>query len=147
MEGGGGYSTPTDRLPFLAFHDIYNRRDWARIEAIIAPEQRYLDVPFGRTLVGPAGIREFFGVWADAFPDSRAEINELYAGDKHVVDLFTFRGTHTGPLVGPAGTIAATGRTVELAGCFFFEHRGGRLVASRNYYDLTTILRQLGVVA
>ncbi|HTI76366.1 MAG TPA: alkaline phosphatase family protein, partial [Mycobacterium sp.] len=24
MEGGGGYSTPTDRLPFLAFHDIYS---------------------------------------------------------------------------------------------------------------------------
>jgi hypothetical protein len=24
MEGGGGYSTPTDRLPFLAFHDIYD---------------------------------------------------------------------------------------------------------------------------
>jgi hypothetical protein len=24
MEGGGGYSTPTDRLPFLAFADIYN---------------------------------------------------------------------------------------------------------------------------
>ena len=24
MDGGGGYSTPTDRLPFLAFSDIYN---------------------------------------------------------------------------------------------------------------------------
>ena len=29
MEGGGGYSTPTDRLPFLAFSDIYN--DPARV--------------------------------------------------------------------------------------------------------------------
>ncbi len=28
-EGGGGYSTPTDRLPFLAFSDIYN--DPARV--------------------------------------------------------------------------------------------------------------------
>ena len=27
MEGGGGYSTPTDRLPFLAFTDIYNNPD------------------------------------------------------------------------------------------------------------------------
>jgi hypothetical protein len=31
MEGGGGYSTPTDRLPFLAFSDIYN--DPARVAA------------------------------------------------------------------------------------------------------------------
>ncbi|WP_235009647.1 alkaline phosphatase family protein [Mycobacterium sp. 3519A] len=31
MEGGGGYSTPTDRLPFLAFHDIYD--DQARVES------------------------------------------------------------------------------------------------------------------
>jgi hypothetical protein len=29
MEGGGGYSTPTDRLPFLAYSDIYN--DPARV--------------------------------------------------------------------------------------------------------------------
>jgi hypothetical protein len=29
MEGGGGYSAPTDRLPFLAFSDIYN--DPARV--------------------------------------------------------------------------------------------------------------------
>jgi len=27
MEGGGGYSTPTDRLPFLAFADIFNDPD------------------------------------------------------------------------------------------------------------------------
>jgi hypothetical protein len=26
MEGGGGYTTPTDRLPFLAFSDIYNNQ-------------------------------------------------------------------------------------------------------------------------
>ena len=31
MEGGGGYSTPTDSLPFLAFTDIYN--DPARVAA------------------------------------------------------------------------------------------------------------------
>ena len=31
MDGGGGYSTPTDRLPFLAFSDIYN--DPARVNA------------------------------------------------------------------------------------------------------------------
>ena len=31
MEGGGGYTTPTDRLPFLAFSDIYN--DQARVAA------------------------------------------------------------------------------------------------------------------
>jgi hypothetical protein len=30
-EGGGGYTTPTDRLPFLAFSDIYN--DPARVAA------------------------------------------------------------------------------------------------------------------
>lgn len=31
MEGGGGYSTPTDRLPFLAFSDIYDNP--ARVDA------------------------------------------------------------------------------------------------------------------
>jgi hypothetical protein len=31
MQGGGGYSTPTDRLPFLAFSDIYD--DPARVDS------------------------------------------------------------------------------------------------------------------
>jgi hypothetical protein len=31
MDGGGGYSAPTDRLPFLAFSDIYNNP--ARVES------------------------------------------------------------------------------------------------------------------
>jgi hypothetical protein len=31
MDGGGGYSTPTDRLPFLAFSDIFNNP--ARVES------------------------------------------------------------------------------------------------------------------
>ena len=129
------------------FHDIYNRRDWGRIDSIVAPEQRFLDMPSGQSMTGPMGIKEFFSIWADAFPDSRAEINELHTGEHHVTDLFTFRGTHTAPLRTPAGAIPATNKKVEVAGNFFFEIRGGKIVASRNYYDLATILRQLGVVS
>lgn len=33
QQGGGGYSTPTDRTPFLAFHDIYD--DPARVDSHI----------------------------------------------------------------------------------------------------------------
>jgi steroid delta-isomerase-like uncharacterized protein len=134
-----------DQQLVRTFHDIFNRRDWAALEALIAPEQRFLDVPMGQTTTGPAGIKEFFSVWADAFPDSRAEINELHGNDGHVTDVFTFRGTHTKPLRTPAGDIPATNKKVELAGCFLFETRGGKIVASRNYYDLATIMRQLGV--
>ena len=129
-----------------SFHDIFNQRAWGRIDSVIAPEHRFLDVPFGATSTGTAGIREFFGLWADAFPDSRAEIHELHATDRAVTDLFTFKGTHTAPLRAPSGVIPATGKQVEVPGCFVFEHRGGKLTASRNYYDLTTILRQLGLM-
>ena len=135
-----------DQQLVRTFHDIFNTRAWSRLDEIIAPEQRFLDVPLGRTAMGPGGIREFFQVWANACPDGRAEINELHAGDKHVVDLFTFRGTHTGPLAMPSGIVPATGKKIELLGCFLFEHRGGKIVASRNYYDVATIMGQLGLL-
>src|SRR5438045_4045601 len=61
---------------------------------------------------GVDAFRSMLQMWLTAFPDLRHEIREtVEQGDTIAVRLFV-RGTHTGPLNGPDGTIPATGREV-----------------------------------
>ena len=52
-----------------------------------------------------------------------------------------FRGTHRGDWRG----IPAAGRTVDFPLIIVFMFEGDRMVCERTYFDLLTILRQLGV--
>ena len=45
-----------------------------------------------------------------------------------------------------AATLPPTGRTIDLWFGEFFEVRDGKLVSMRAYYDLATVLRQLGLM-
>ena len=56
-------------------------------------------------------------------------------------DWWTFRGTHTGPLFGPA----PTGRRVGFGGMDAVGVAGGRIVELRHVEDTASPLRQLGV--
>ena len=58
---------------------------------------------------------------------------------------FVGRGTHTGPLVGPAGTIPPTGRSIEFPVGEPMRLEEGRFTLVHVYYDGATLLRQLGV--
>ena len=54
------------------------------------------------------------------------------------------RGTHGGLLETTFGLIAATGKPVDLPVCEIYRTGGGRLVAIESYFDLGTLVRQLG---
>src|SRR6267378_2084130 len=71
------------------------------------------EIPGGPPMTGFEAFKGFVGVWTKAFPDGGMKIlNVVEAGDTAIAEgLMT--GTHTGPLVGPAGEIPATGRKIE----------------------------------
>jgi hypothetical protein len=66
------------------------------------------------------------------------------SGNTVVVEL-TWRGTHTGPLQTPRGVIASTGKTINVRACQVIELSGDKTKAVRQYFDLGTLLQQLGV--
>jgi len=85
--------------------------------------------------------------WADGFPDSSVELRSLYTGNDVVVCEGVFRGTHTGPFVGPGGEIQPTGRSVDTP--FWQVHKIGdaKFVSCRLYFDaVTTLMSQLGLM-
>jgi steroid delta-isomerase-like uncharacterized protein len=84
--------------------------------------------------------------WKRAFPDLKATfINGFVSGDKAVVEVM-WEGTHTGPFDGPLGAIAPTNQRGRVNGVLVMTLKDGKIAESRHYFDLLTVLSQIGVV-
>ena len=68
-----------------------------------------------------------------------------YTGGDTVVLELTWRGTHKGPLQTPTGQIAATGKPIEIEACQVYRIADGKPQSMRQYFDMATMLQQLGV--
>lgn len=123
----------------------YNNKDWNAAKASMAPEYVYDEIATHRRTQGPDASLEIWRGWATAFPDSKGEIhNTLQSGDTLVLEL-TWRGTHTGPLQTPRGTIPPTGKRIELRACQINTVANGKVQSTRHYFDLGSLLQQLGL--
>jgi steroid delta-isomerase-like uncharacterized protein len=103
---------------------------------------RYEIVPTGEVYDGPEEVQGYFEASRAAFPDQRNELVTLHHADDAVIVEFDLKGTHRGELRGiPPTGLDFTCRTVAF---FIFEE--DRLVCERVYFDVATILRQLGLL-
>jgi steroid delta-isomerase-like uncharacterized protein len=124
----------------------YNDRDWAKAKGGITPDFVYDEVSTGRRVTGADETLELWKGWAQAFPDSKGTIHNARATtDGTVVLEVTWKGTHKGPLHTPTGPIAPTGKPIEVRACAVLEIAGERARAERHYFDMATLLRQIGV--
>lgn len=124
--------------------DVYNARDFDRLDDVIAPDAEYRNVATGEVFRGAEGMKQYQRAWVAAFPESRVEIRNFAACGETVTVEFVGRGRQTGPLNTPQGTIEPTGRDVELALCDVLTVRDGRITGGRTYFDLASLMRQLG---
>jgi len=122
-----------------------NAHDAERGAALIPDDTEWEEVPTGTRYRGPDGWRENFSFWIGAFPDGRVEITNLVASDTAVVVEYVGRGTNTGPIASPEGEIPPTGRSVEMRFCDVWEFREGRLAGGRSYFDMASLMAQLGL--
>jgi steroid delta-isomerase-like uncharacterized protein len=76
-----------------------------------------------------------------AFPDFRYDHTQLHHADDAIVTEGAFRGTHEGTWRG----LPATGRRVDFPMLIVFPFEGESMLGERIYFDLSTLLRQLGV--
>lgn len=128
-----------------AIYEGFNARDFDRSLASVAADCAWTNLPTGQSFSGPEGFRQNLEQWATAFPDGRAEDLHLIATDDYVVVEFMGRGTNTGPLATPQGELPATGRRVEMPLCDVHRIENGKITNGRSYFDMATMLRQLGL--
>jgi steroid delta-isomerase-like uncharacterized protein len=127
-------------------YESFNKHDLDSLMSLCTDDVKYTDMVTGQTFEGPAGFREASGRWMSAFPDAQVEIVNEAVTDDFVFTEFTGRGTHTGAFAAPGGmSIPATGKRGELPCCEALRLRDGKIVSGRIYYDMLTLLRQLGI--
>ncbi|CAN5276715.1 hypothetical protein BH23CHL1_BH23CHL1_03260 [soil metagenome] len=127
-------------------YDAYNDREFDRAAELAADDYSFTMVPTGQTFKGPDGMREFLQNWADGFPESSVEITNIVLGESQAAVEYTGRGVHSGPLRSPAGEIPATGKQVEMKFCDVFSIRDGKLAGGATYFDMASMMRQLGLL-
>src|SRR3954471_18167468 len=88
---------------------------------------------------GRDGVKRFFSMFRDAFPDVTVEIDELVSDGDRVAVATTFTGTHTGSIMG----MEPTGRRVSVTGIDIVRVVDGRIVEHRGLTDIVGLMRQL----
>jgi steroid delta-isomerase-like uncharacterized protein len=103
---------------------------------------RYELIPTGEVYDGADAVAAYYQTTRAAFPDQRNEVRAMHHSDDAVIVEFDLLGTHRGPLRG----IPPTGRAFRCPMVAFFFFKDDRIVCERVYWDVATILRQLGLM-
>ena len=124
--------------------DAFNTGDWERLQAGLAADARYHEFATQRKVEGPEKIVELFKGWKTAFPDAAGTVTSAVGSGNTAALEVTWKGTHTGPLETAEGTIPASGKRQETPAAIVFTFEGGKIKEDRQYFDLMTLLKQIG---
>ena len=82
-----------------------------------------------------------------AFPGSKFNILFTVAQGDYVVVNWKITGTHAGPLGTPSGgTVPPTGKPATVVGSSTYQIRNGKVVHTWNFWDMSSLLTQLGLM-
>lgn len=123
----------------------YNNKDWDAVKRVVGPNFVYDEIATQRVVRGAADVMALWQGWAAAFPDSKGTFEAAHVAGNKVVLEVTWRGTHTGALRMPGGDIPATGRRIEMRACQIVDVADGKAQGIRQYFDMATMLTQLGL--
>ena len=88
--------------------------------------------------------RQFGEAFKAGLPDAHMVISTAMEDGDVVAVEGRFRGTHTGDLITPTGTLPPNGHTIDLGFADFFTVNHGKIVEQRTYWDQGDMMRQLG---
>ncbi|HXW03926.1 MAG TPA: ester cyclase [Vicinamibacterales bacterium] len=141
------HTTATQSAIELAKQSViaYNEKNWEAAKEALAADAVYDEVATARRLSGQATILPAWKDWAVAFPDSRATFENAISSENIVTLELRWRGTHKGPLNLPSGKAEPTGKSIDIRACQIVEVVDGKTRSIRHYFDMATMLRQLGI--
>jgi steroid delta-isomerase-like uncharacterized protein len=126
-----------------------NGHDLDALAKVYASDAVAYDPMYPEALRGRDAIKKDSADFFRAFPDLRFEITNIVEKDDGLgAGEVVMSGTHTGPLATPTGgEVPPTNKRIEITGAAFVGLIGsGEIVEERRFYDVGTILRQLGIM-
>jgi steroid delta-isomerase-like uncharacterized protein len=130
----------------IRLHEAFSKNQLEKAIAMTADNVEVNAYAFGASFKGKEGFMGFMQSFKSAFPDVSIHHKNLMVDGNRAAVEFTAKGTHTGPLQTPAGTIPPTGRPIELTVAELMVWENGKLKSLHNYQDAATLMRQIGVM-
>jgi steroid delta-isomerase-like uncharacterized protein len=108
----------------------------------VIPLREILGTPAGRpTHPRPEDVRAHLGELTAGFPDLELVVHRIHHADAAVIVEGVQIGTHTRTWNG----IEPTGRRVSVPAAVFYRFEGEQMRGETVYFDLATMMRQLGL--
>jgi predicted ester cyclase len=118
--------------------------DTEKLLALYAPDAVAV-TPDAGEVKGREEIVEWMRPFMVAFPDLSFDVIAQHEDGDTAIDECYLVGTHTGPLAGPDGDIAPTGKRIHLRECDIAVVVDGQVREHRFYFDQGELLDQLGL--
>lgn len=120
---------------------LWNRRDPKVFDATFS--DRFVDrTPMPGTDGSKAGFKQMVMGLQSAFSEDHTTLDDLVAEGDRVAWRWTFRGKHTGPLMG----VPATGKQVTITGITIDRISGGQIVERWHQIDTMGMMQQIGAI-
>jgi len=134
-------STEANKALVRRFFEAFNTGDLDGIAAVFAPHA----VVHNSGAPDPLnleGFRKLAAVFLAAFPGGQHSIDDMIGEGDKVVTRITYRGAHTGDLMG----IPPTGKHVVVSAMTIDQIVGGKIVETWRLFDQLSMMQQLGVI-
>ena len=123
----------------------FSQGDWKTYRETLTDRSVFEEEPTARRATGPDEIVRLVEPWLKGFPNCVGRIKEaIGSGDALVAEL-EWTATHKGTLSGPFGSIQATNKQVRVPAVMVLRFDGERIREGRHYFDLLSLLQQLGI--
>jgi ketosteroid isomerase-like protein len=140
-DGAKRFRRATLRTFVRAYAAAKSQGDAAGALALCAPDFAIETIPFGIASRDRAETQQHLALFFAAFPDYRAQTENMAVSGDQVAWWGRISLTSLGPVLGQE----PTGKHAELPAFSVFDFRGGELVRERFHFDLPTFLRELGL--
>jgi steroid delta-isomerase-like uncharacterized protein len=135
-------SEQNKQLMRRGIEQVWNRGDFTVIDELIAGDfVAHLSSP-ATELHGPEGVRQYFSMLHEGFPDIAFTIEDQIAEGDRAVTRWTAQGTHAGAFQG----ISPTGKQVRLTGITINRFANDKVVEGWSSIDGLGLMQQLGVI-
>jgi len=125
--------------------NAFNEKNWDKWLSLSAEDCYYDEVATHSKLTGRDNVLVAMKGWANAFPNVEGTCEHISADGNKTTIQITWKGKHTGPLHTPDGEIAPTGKDIEIRACQVAEIEDGKIKTIQNYFDMMTMMTQLGL--
>jgi steroid delta-isomerase-like uncharacterized protein len=120
----------------------WNSHDTKKVLSFFTEDIVYEDVAVGVVKRGKKELNDFIDEFFTGFPDLKFEVRNHFFSMERSCREWVMTGTHSGDLP----KLPATGRTIKVRGAGISEVKGDKISRHTDYYDMVTLLRQLGVL-